>query len=307
MMSQFLNSKHLKVLLLSSLVLIAGCAKESGGGGSTANPPVDGTIPPVVPGSIDSHPLANLTTGATIDFQFDSVATLNNYVQMRPLNDPQNMKMNVELRKRQFKSGSTTIDSFEGRIYLGYFDTGNYYIATFESGYGVNGVQNPDSPSTYQKPESQFNRWFNGTVNGNNVVVFHGFFQDRYGAIMLVIDGGVDSGDGSGYTQVNGSVYYLNFPVGYASQSPEKCWFISIGPFDCRTFVTSKQVQTTSAVYPFGVSPRTPVTQERHSMGGFWSWLYGGYYNSYSGGYNSPGYQRLGTFQGLDKIKAFGN
>lgn len=287
MVSPVLKSKYLKALLLSSLVL-AGCAKESGGGSTASpNPPVDGSnIPPVVPGTLDAHPLAGLTTGATIDFQFDSVATLNNYVQMHPVNDPQNMKMNVELRKRQYTSGSSTIDTYEGRIYLGYFDTGNYYIATFESGYGVNGVKNPDSPSTYQKPESQFNRWFNGTVSGNNILVFHGFFQDRYGAIMLVVDGGVDSGDGSGYTQVNGSVYYMNFPVGYASQSPEKCWFISIGPFDCRTFVTSNQVQTTSAVYPFGISPKTPLTQR---------------------GYGSPGYQRLGTFQGLDKIKAFGN
>lgn len=287
MMSQILDSKWMRVLLLSSLVL-AGCAKESDGGGSTATPaPGSGTeVPAVVPGTVDAHPLTNLTTGATVDFQFENVATLNNYVQMHPLNDPQNMKMNVELRKRTFTSGTTAIDTYEGRVYLGYYDTGNYYIATFESGYGVNGVKNPDSPSTFNKPESQFNRWFPATVNSSNIIVFHGFFQDRYGAIMLVIDGGVDSGDGSGYTSVNGSVYYINFPVGYASQSPEKCWFISIGPFDCRTFVTSNQVQTTSAVYPFGVSSKTPVTQR---------------------GYNSPGYQRLGTFQGLDKIKAFGN
>lgn len=277
MVSQILNSKYLRALLLCSLVL-AGCAKESDSGSSAPAAAVPGTPvdPVVIPGSLDQHPLSALTTGHTVDFQFDSIATLNTYVQMHPVNDPKNMKMNIQLTQLTNTNGVPN-GRYAGRVMLGYYDTGNYYIATFDSGYGYNQVSYKNQ--TTGKPEAEFNQWFQKVLNSTNTLVFHGFFQDRYGAIVLVIDGGVDQGDGSGYTTVNGSVYFKNFGVGYATQSPEKCWFIVTGPYDCRSFLTGsgardeKRVSTTSAIYPS----------------------------------TSDGYQRLGTFQALDKIRAFGN
>lgn len=278
------NLNLYKRALVASLAFLAiglsGCAKESEGGGSTAAPvPAvgSGTVgTAVIPGSPTAHPFDSMTTGATIDFTFDSVATLNTYVQMHPVNDPRNMKMNVQLSELKDTNGNK-LGRWAGRILLGYYDTGNYYIANFESGFGVNQVSYKNQ--TTGKPEAEFNRWFNGNLGGVSTLVFHGFFQDRYGAIVFVVDGGVDQGDGSGYTSVNGSVYFKNFQVGYAAQSPEKCWFIVIGPYDCRTFLTGsgprdeQRINTTSAIYPS----------------------------------TSDGYQRLGTFKALDKIKAFGN
>jgi hypothetical protein len=145
------------------------------------------------------------------------------------------------------------------------FGSGQYYEGNFETGTGYNQISlnNLDKG----KPESEFNQWF--MFNGKRV--FHAFFQDSYGAVMLVIDNGIDLGDGGGLTIVSGSIWYKNFQVVQAVQSSEKCWFIrSPWPYECRAFVGAGDViNTTSAVYP------------------------------------DNGYRKLGTFTGLDKPRAF--
>jgi len=119
--------------------------------------------------------------------------------------------------------------------------------------------------------DSEFNQWF--TYNGSSA--FHGFFQDGYGAIVVVVDGQTDLGDGSGSTTLSGSVYYKNFTLAPAPQflgnAGENCWFLlSPSPYECGTFKNSDgKVVTTSALYP------------------------------------TDGYTRLGTFSGLVKGKAF--
>src|SRR5690606_27474375 len=72
---------------------------------------------------------------------------------------------------------------------------------------------------------------------------YHGFFQDRYGAIIIVIDSLNDLGDGQGPTSGNGRIYFKNWENGaipgqwpWGPLSPTSCWFISAGPYDCRTW-----------------------------------------------------------------------
>ena len=234
------------VVLGSAMIFGVGCAKKSDGGTSATTPTYTTT----------TIPAAGLGT-KTVTWQPVSIAELNNYVMLHPVNAPYNYRLTVDLH-------DVGGGRYAGSIRVGYYDNGQYYEADMESGTGYNQVSYHNLD--VGKSDAEFNQWF--MWNGKKS--FHGFFQDQYGAMMLVIDGGIDLGDGGGLTQVNGSIWYKNFAVSYATQSPEKCWFIRIGPYDCRTFVGPNDViNTTSALYP------------------------------------GDGYVKLGTFTGLDKPTAF--
>lgn len=253
-----------------AISLLAGCAQESGVGGSQdgsnnssggGGGSVDGSPTPTP----DNNPLNN-EAGGTAVFQYVDINTLNTYVQTRPVNAPTNMKVNVQLR--DIGNGR-----YAGTLKLAYYDNGNYYVGIFETGTSTI-VSNQTYKNYYNGyNDAQFNQWFN--YNGQQV--FHAFFQDRLGAVILVIDGGINLGDGGGYAEVNGSVYFKNFSVTPYPQTQTKCWFqFAPSPYACGTFFAngidggSTPIITTSALYP------------------------------------SNGYVKLGTFQGLDKAKAFG-
>lgn len=255
---------------LAALISVAGVGCAKGGSSGFAVTPNNGVggvdtsyINPVtIPTTITNAGVGQFSgqSGAAVAFKPDSLTVLNTYVATHPLNNPQNIAINVALS--DIGSGQ-----FAGTVQLGYNDNGSWYAGRFESGTGTNQVSlhNLDTG----KSEAAFNKWF--VFNGKTV--FHGFFQDRYGAVMLVIDKSLDLGDGSPATFVGGSIWFKNFANTYATQYGEKCWFVRVGPFDCRTFVsgdwTSGLISTTSALYP------------------------------------SNGYQRLGTFDGLDRARAF--
>lgn len=265
-------SKISKVLVLALMLgLAAGCAQEKSlstndNHSSGEEPGGDGDlIIPSEPPITDNSPL-NGNPGSTAPFFFDSIKKLNNYVQTRPVNDPQNMKINVSLE-------NVGNGRFAGTVKLAYFDTGNYYIGIFESGFGFNRVSYKDM--TTGKPEAEYNRWLNDVADNMGKRIFRGFFQDRLGAIILVIDDGIDLGDGGGFTKASGSVWFRNFQVAPSTQSQEKCWFIQIGPYDCRAFVGSNGF----------INPKLRT-----------------YPNN-----PSDGYTRLGTFNDLDVSKALMN
>ena len=91
--------------------------------------------------------------------------------------------------------------------------------------------------------EAEYNRWF--TLNGK--YYFSAYFQDAYGAVVLVFDNYVNLGDAQGSGVVSGSVYYKNFAQSYVQQSPyRKCWYIYSGPYNCR----ANAVMDKSAIYP---------------------------------------------------------
>jgi len=92
-----------------------------------------------------------------------------------------------------------------------------------------------------------------------------------------VITGGTDLGDGGGYSEVNGEIWYKNFQNAPAQQSPTQCWFLFAGPYQCGTF------------YACGSSGGACGITTTHALR------------------PGNGYKKLGTFQSLNRAKAFGD
>lgn len=264
--------------LVLSLGVLSGCSKESGNGSVPAMTPprwIDpGAYPPGY--NYDIHPLIH-EPGHTVDVILegfnheDKVYILSQFVGDAHPIDPVDFRLNVQLIP--YTWNNKTI--YAGNLKLGYYDytgscaaTGNYCIANLETGFGSNGNQ---AHPYYGMPDFVFNQWF--LWQGKQV--FHAFFQDMVGAVVLVVDGGNDLGDGGGYTTVKGSIWFKNFQTTVAPERPEdKCWFHPLGPYTCQTFKNSQGlVVTTSRLEP--------------SL--------------------NDGYRKLGTFSGLDKVKAFGH
>ena len=144
---------------------------------------------------------------------------------------------------------------------------------------------------------ARYNIWLNQDS-------FHGFFQEDLGALIFVIDDttevdcGPDRDDS--ITLYSGSIWTMQFrttfrrqnscnnhdqqyvfqynqnPIGgeripTLSERNRKCWFLTNGPFDCRTWRQGNGVNTVRDVEP-----------------------------------DDSCYSRLGTFEGLDIKKAFG-
>lgn len=247
------------ILILAGWALLGvGCGKKMHADTApVATPPpvVNPTFPvEAPPGQGPGTPGDNWSYGDTVTFKPDSLEIFNTYVATHPLNNPTNVKLNVNL-----------VDVGEGRfggqVKIAYDDVGQHYEGYFAAGTGKN--EKYTSYGTNRDVghyHAHYNFWFNGGSN------FSGYFQDAYGAIVLVIDNVVNQGDAQGATYVSGSVWFLNFTQSLAPQGSERyCWFIYDGPYECR----SKTVMDKSSAYP------------------------------------SNGYRRLGTFTGLSRSKAF--
>lgn len=246
------NAK-LIVLLAVFSVLGVGCGKNSMTAQQTYLPPiVDGNG--VVPGSPTGPGTGSGTAGnQTAVFEPVSISEFNSYVALHPLNAPTDFKITVSLQD----AGN---GRFAGTVNLAYTDTGMNYKSNFEAGSGTNVDLSGLKDSG--EMEAKYNRWF----LLNNQYYFSAYFQDNYGAIVLVFDNYINQGDGQGTGTLSGKVYYKNFAQSYAPQSPyRKCWFIYDGPYMCR----STTVMNKSSAVP------------------------------------SDGYRYLGKFSGLSKAAVF--
>jgi len=251
------NSKLILVLATLSLLGV-GCAKEFHATDNTTvvQPAVVNPTYPVgaPPGQGAGSAGDSWAYGNTVAFTPDSLEIFNTYAATHPLNNPTNVRINVNL-----------VDvgggHFGGQVKLAYEDAGKYYEGYFAAGTGKN--QSFTSSGTSKDNglyHAQYNTWFEGGGK------FSGYFQDAYGAVVLVIDSVVSEGDAQGNAYVSGSLWFKNFTKSMAPQGSERyCWFIYAGPYNCR----SETVMSKSNVYP------------------------------------SDGYRRLGTFTGLTKSKAF--
>ena len=258
--------------LILSLTLLGACAKKNDSSnsssvvyaGATAVPNTTSPTGTTDPG-VDYY---SGDPGSSAPLTVDSMAVLNTYVGIHPINAPTNIRVYVETTN--IGSGHTS-----GTIKLSYYDNNQLYQGVFSS-------ENPNTPVnrvSYHnwytgQDNSAFNQWF--TWQGKTV--FHGFFQDAYGAVILVIDGGLDLGDGTGASTLSGSVWFKNFAVAPAPQfnggMGEQCWFLlQPSPYECGAFQVGQPgnspISTTSALTP------------------------------------GNGYTRLGTFSGLNKARAF--
>ena len=258
----------LTILGATVLMLNIGCAEENPGAGALP-PTVDvcartlcdsgggGTPPP--PGASDGNggyysggtaPLSNVSGLGTMFF--------NSYP-----NNPTNIQVNIDMNR--------TLDA----VIVSYVDNGR----VVEAGLGT---RFPDG--------NRENKQYNGWITEGSSRVYKGFFQDKYGAVVVVIDKVLNAGDGSAAPFVGGSIWFQNFGENPANDSKCQsgdprygtcfakqlmCWEILAGPYDCRSFLVGSSVVMNSSATP----------------------------NNY-GPHRSKPYQKLGNFTGLLRTAA---
>lgn len=266
----------MKTLWLGLLIAtaIGPSCSQNNGTKADANAIVNntGSTPLLDNSSGSSQAYWSTNPGASGVFTPDSLSVFNEYLSVtgRPLNNPSNFRVYIETTQK-------SSNRWGGEVRIGYYDNNQLYSSIFTS-------ENPRGHATNRisyrnwyvgMPNSEFNQWF--VYQGKTV--FHGFFQDQAGVVVLVIDGGLDLGDGGGVTNISGSIWFKNFVTAPAPQynvyNPtdyEQCWFLLAGPYQCGTFKdASGKVNTTSALYPS----------------------------------TADGFKRLGTFSGLESTRAF--
>jgi len=264
----------MKTLTFSQTILTFGlamslgsCAGENGFKASQTG--AGGVIDTRLTPNLDSnYSWEESQPGNSLTFTPDSLTVFNEYVATHPLNNPTDFRVSFEFTD----SGN---GRWGGNVALTYRDNGQVFKGSFTTSNPNGNTHNRVSFRNWYTglPNAEFNQWFN--FNGKRV--FHGFFQDAYGAIVVVIDGGIDLGDAQGLTNLSGSIWFKNFRLAPAPQylggNGEKCWFLlPPSPYECGTFRDgSGRVNTTSALYP------------------------------------GDGYKRLGTFSGLQFERAFNN
>ena len=198
--------------------------------------------------------------------------------------DIKNMRIYVDMEK------AGTGAYYQGKVTLSYNDSGARRVpyTQFYSGDGDN---------------ARYNVWF----NKNGTRAFHGFFQENEGALILVVDRQTSvlqsPDDSNAVNQDNlrgGSIWTMMFRTTFrgatsctnhsqsyiseynkylyqfeeklplVSQLSVKCWFKTMGPYDCRTWRSDNGVDTFKAIEP-----------------------------------NDNCYAKLGDFEGLDITEAF--
>lgn len=250
-------SKQLLFITAAAALFLCGCGKKFTNNEQTPiAPPVNNPtgIIPGTPGHADEivDPTDGVwSTGGSAVFKPASYELFNQWVSAHPV-EPQNALINVNLVKATGKA------TYYGEVKIRYQHAGNTYEATLSSG----------STSYKNQDFYQYNSWF----QNQGQTVFSGFFEDKVGAIVLVINQFLDLGDGGGASQIGGEVWFKNFTASWATYDQGgswsvvlPCWFRSIGPFDCR----SEPVMKKTSLYP------------------------------------TDRYQKLGTFSNMNKLKAF--
>jgi hypothetical protein len=242
------------MIAMALIALSVGCAKEEGQQAAAVPPAATctsnctgGVAPTPPPGGT---PIDSYASGSTAELVADAAKLRTMFYNSNP-NNPTNIRINIDLTR----------------------DSDSVIIAYTESGAGANagkvveagmGVVNPCVKTGYMPGNcsSTPNRQYNGYVNQGGTNMWKGFFQDEYGAIVVVVDKFFDQGDGSGNQFASGSVWFQNFNRYYPNnpyQGPlSMCWQISLGPYDCRTFLSGNVVNMISSKFPTNKGPDNP-------------------------------------------------
>ncbi len=250
------------VLAIAAVTTGGGCAKKKGGA----------SVPPVVcdrgdcSGAVPGAPgggggPVSFGTQSEVPLSITSLSTFKDFFFQQPVYNPQNIRVGMGIGQEQ-------TNQYGGEVWVSFEENGRTRSAVLTT-YHPQGTGVSDSSK---------NVWF--TYGGNQV--WHGFFQDVYGAVVVVIDSAMGLGDGDPAAVVGGSIWYQNFGYTGAPQGPlQMCWNISLGPYDCRTFISGGKVVTTSALYP----------------------------NNYGNNSNPPRqpYKKLGDFYNMPRAEAMGN
>lgn len=254
--------KRLVLLILVAFVAVGGgvgCAKKKGGDANVPVPEGDrgGDPDSSGGGGGDNGNLDDNETSLSA-----SKALLADFFFQQPVNNPTNKRFAMSL-------GEDGNGGYAGEVRIAFDDGG----ASREA------VLSTSHPHYTGVSDSSNNVWF----NYNGQMVWHGLFQDRFGAVVVVIDSSIDQGDGQASELVGGSVWYQNFTSAIPPQGPmQMCWNLRAGPYDCRTFIVNGYVSTTSSLYPNNYAPENSTTP-----------------------YRGP-YKKLGSFSGLIRSAVFG-
>ncbi len=250
--------KHTLFIFAAAALILSGCGSKYKSEPQTTDslPPSDEVIDGIIPGTPGHSSVIDpadgiWSSGGSALFKPASYELFNQWVSAHPV-EPQQALINVNLVKASDKN------TYYGEVKIRYQHNASTYEATLRSG-----TSSYDGVDFYK-----YNYWF----KSQNQTVFSGFFEDKVGAIVLVVNRTLDLGDGGGSSQIGGEVWFKNFTASWAAYDQGgawsvvlPCWFRSIGPYDCR----SNSVMNKSNLYP------------------------------------TNGYQKLGTFSNMNKLKAF--
>ncbi|PIS10227.1 MAG: hypothetical protein COT73_10465 [Bdellovibrio sp. CG10_big_fil_rev_8_21_14_0_10_47_8] len=304
MKTQTEQNRKLKLaaMLMAAMLLSAGCASKKDGGGSddTAAPGGQITSSPTTPSDTDASRGTTWSSGATAALDVD-LSALNSYAASHPINNPKDVRISVKL----FDAGG---NKYAGKIMISYLDNGQYFTGSFQAEDTVNASKGNAYPGVHQ---AVYNKWFMApTSNARGPIaakyagknVFHGFYEDSLGAVMIIATDSADQGDGVASNEVSGEIWFKN----YANSSyPDNdnngnvpCWFETQGPYDCRTFLTYSSAS--SLAKKNGELVSTSAVLPTESL--WYTSLKDHYYNEES---PQRGWRKLGTFTGLNRAKAF--
>lgn len=212
-------------------------------------------------------------SGATADLVNVDREALNQMFFLSRPNNPTNIKINLNVdRKRE-------------SVMISYMDGGKEVRAAL-------GVTFPGAGGT------RVNERYNGWVNQGGTSVYKGFFQDMWGAVIVVIDRSISLGDGAPAAFLGGSVFMQNFGdnPGYDSycqsgsfssdcyRSQLMCWEITYGPYDCRSWVKPTSNWSNAVDMVLSLWPTAPLGQPYQSR-------------------QKP-YVKLGDFSGMSRAAA---
>lgn len=240
--------KNLNLLILvAAVAMTISCAGPKADTNTESAPLVTGTGTPYIPGSVGAGLDPGSVFGGTGTVTHDGPEIFGKYTG-RLMNAPTDVKLNLNMVKT---SGGT----FGGTATITYTDNGVAYKGYFTAGHTAEATK------------------FNVTLDLNGKKTWHALFEDFMGGVVIVIDDVVDLGDGGVQNTVGGSIWFKNYGLTYAPHPPTYCWFVSLGPYDCRAWPLGKSQVSSASTEPLP----------------------------------SSGYQRLGRFTGMDLKKAFNN
>jgi hypothetical protein len=242
------------LIVAMALALFAGCASENQDSvpsdvtrtsctGTSCETVIDANgdgIPDAPTGTGTDPGTTGYATGSTASVTLNGSALGRMFYNSQPVH-PTNVRINID------------VTSNTEAVIISYVENGVLHEAAF-------GTQHPNNSSVS-------NAMYNGWVYQNGTNVWKGFFQDAYGAIVLVLDKSIAQNDGTATTILGGSVYFQNFQES-AYQNPvqgplKMCWEITAGPYDCRTFISGNSVNVLSSLYPNNRGPDKSTNYEK--------------------------------------------
>lgn len=288
------------ILALAVVALNVGCAQEKQAepapSTAVAPPTVDctrtdctGTGTPGAPTApAGSNGNGTFYSGSTANFVPASGMLGQMFFNSYP-NQPTQVQINIDLARSRDK------------IIISYTESGKVVEAAFDTKHPLNGYENSSL-------NQQMNRWY--TIGGK--LVYKSLMQDKYGAVMLIIDKTSLDGDGGLGPTVGGEIWFQNFGdnpspehtsatpiclnpyysqywVNYGMDNPvecywrqvkqKMCWEITLGPYDCRTNYSS-----TDEKGPVDLGSSLLPTNRGRSR--------------------KQSYQKLGYFTGLSRVES---